>query len=51
MEGNLGATLTLAMLILISAVLVAATIIVPLRSTVSTAASTVTISGKILTSR
>ncbi len=43
--GNLGATLTLAMLILISAVLVAATIIVPLRSTVSKAASTVTIAG------
>ena len=37
--GNLSATLTLAMLILISAILVAATIIVPLRSTVSTAAS------------
>jgi spermidine synthase len=35
--GNLSATLTLAMLILISAVLVAATIIVPLRSTASTA--------------
>jgi spermidine synthase len=33
--GNLSATLTLAMLILISAVLVAATIIVPLRSTAS----------------
>ena len=34
--GNLSATLTLAILILISAVLVAATIIVPLRSTAST---------------
>ena len=43
--GNLSATLTLAMLILISAVLVAATIIVPLRSTVSAAASTLTIAG------
>jgi hypothetical protein len=37
--GNLSATLTLAMLILISAVLVAATIVVPLRSTASTAPS------------
>lgn len=43
--GNLSATLTLAMLILISAVLVAATIIIPLRSTVSAAASTLTIAG------
>ena len=34
--GNLSATLTLAILILISAILVAATIIVPLRSTAST---------------
>ena len=37
--GNLSATLTLAMLILISAILVAATIIVPLRSTASTGPS------------
>ncbi|MFC5067564.1 hypothetical protein [Flaviflagellibacter deserti] len=44
-QGNLSATLTLAMLILISAILVAATIIVPLRSTVSAAASTLTIAG------
>ena len=36
--GNLSATLTLAMLILISAILVAATIIVPLRSMVSSTA-------------
>ncbi|QCI63101.1 class I SAM-dependent methyltransferase [Phreatobacter stygius] len=43
--GNLSATLTLAMLIVISAVLVAATIIIPLRSTVSRAASTLTIAG------
>jgi hypothetical protein len=43
--GNLSATLTLAILILISAVLVAATIIIPLRSTVSATASTLTISG------
>ncbi|WP_147707267.1 class I SAM-dependent methyltransferase [Microvirga massiliensis] len=43
--GNLSATLTLAMLILISALLVVATIIVPLRSTVTTAASTLTIAG------
>ncbi|KAB0265946.1 class I SAM-dependent methyltransferase [Microvirga brassicacearum] len=43
--GNLSATLTLAMLILISAVLVAATIIIPLRSTVSTAATTLTVAG------
>jgi hypothetical protein len=43
--GNLSATLTLAMLILISAVLVAATIIIPLRSTLSAAASTLTIAG------
>ncbi len=43
--GNLSATLTLAILILISAILVAATIIVPLRSTVSAAASTLTIAG------
>ena len=43
--GNLSATLTLAMLILISAVLVAATIIIPLRSTVSAAPSTLTIAG------
>jgi hypothetical protein len=38
--GNLSATLTLAMLILISAALVVATIIVPLRTTVSTTPST-----------
>ncbi|RDI62114.1 class I SAM-dependent methyltransferase [Microvirga subterranea] len=37
--GNLSATLTLAILILISAVLVAATILVPLRSTVGTGPS------------
>lgn len=43
--GNLSATLTLAMLILISAILVAATIIIPLRSTVSSASSTLTIAG------
>ena len=43
--GNLSATLTLAMLILISAVLVAATIVIPLRSTVSTAAVTLTVAG------
>ena len=43
--GNLSATLTLAMLILISAVLVVATIIIPLRSTVSTAASTLIVAG------
>lgn len=43
--GNLSATLTLAMLILISAALVAATIIVPLRSTVSTAATSLTVAG------
>jgi hypothetical protein len=43
--GNLSATLTLAMLILISVVLVAATIVIPLRSTVSTATSTLTIAG------
>jgi hypothetical protein len=43
--GNLSATLTLAMLILISAVLVAATIIVPLRSTVLAASSTLAIAG------
>jgi predicted membrane-bound spermidine synthase len=45
--GNLSATLTLAMLIIISAALVVATIIVPLRSTVSTSASTLTIAGTI----
>lgn len=43
--GNLHATLTLAMLILISALLVAATIIVPLRSSASTASSTLVIAG------
>jgi hypothetical protein len=43
--GNLSATLTLAILIVISAALVVATIIVPLRSTVSTSASTLTLYG------
>ncbi|HZA93583.1 MAG TPA: class I SAM-dependent methyltransferase, partial [Gemmatimonadales bacterium] len=43
--GNLSATLTLAMLILISAALVVATIIIPLRSTAGTAASTLIIVG------
>jgi len=43
--GNLSATLTLAMLILISAVLVAATIIIPLRSTVSATAPTLITAG------
>lgn len=43
--GNLSATLTLAMLILISAVLVAVTIIVPLRSSVSDTALTPTVAG------
>ncbi|MBZ6077148.1 hypothetical protein [Microvirga puerhi] len=43
--GNLSATLTLAILILISAVLVVATIIVPLRSTVTTAAAPLTVAG------
>lgn len=45
--GNLSATLTLAMLILISAVLVAATIIIPLRSRVSTAALPLTVAGTV----
>ena len=43
--GNLSATLTLAMLILISAALVAATIIVPLRSTLSAVTSTLIFAG------
>lgn len=43
--GNLSATLTLALLILISAALVAATIVIPLRSTVATAAATLTVAG------
>ena len=43
--GNLSATLTLAMLILISAALVVATIIVPLRATVSTTPSTMVVYG------
>jgi hypothetical protein len=45
--GNLSATLTLAILIFISVVLVAATIILPLRSTVSTTASTLIVTGTI----
>jgi hypothetical protein len=43
--GNLSATLTLAMLILISAILVVATILVPLWSTVTTPASVLSIAG------
>jgi hypothetical protein len=43
--GNLSATLTLVFLILISAVLVVGTIIIPLRSTVSSPASTLIVSG------
>jgi spermidine synthase len=43
--GNLSATLTLAMLILISAFLVVATIIGPLHATVSTAASPLIVAG------
>lgn len=43
--GNLSATLTLAMLILISAALVVATIIIPLRSTVSTTPSAMIVHG------
>jgi hypothetical protein len=43
--GNLSATLTLAMLILISALLVAATIIFPLRSTLRDAATALTFGG------
>ena len=43
--GNLSATLTLAILILISAVLVAATIVIPLRTTVNSAATTLTVAG------
>ena len=43
--GNLSATLTLAMLILISALLVAATIVFPLRSTLRDAASALTLGG------
>jgi hypothetical protein len=45
--GNLSATLTLAILILISAFLVAATIVVPLRSTASTAPAALLVSGTI----
>ena len=43
--GNLSATLTLAILILISAAFVAATIVVPLRSTVGTATPTLAAAG------
>ncbi|MCB8819350.1 spermidine synthase family protein [Microvirga rosea] len=43
--GNLSATLTLAILILISAALVVATIVIPLRSTVTTASASLTVAG------
>ena len=45
--GNLSATLTLAILILLSAVFVVATVIVPLGSTASTASSTLTAAGTV----